>query len=289
MDKGIHLQKIFGTYGDRHELVVVEDITKEGAFDDAVKGVDGIAHTASPFHMRAEDPNAKFDSSSELIEPAVKGTVGILQSAFKYGSSVKRIVVTSSSAAIMQESPDPQVYSEVSWNEQFIEVVKKEGRAAQAWMKYRASKTLAEKAAWDFVRQNKDQLQWDLVVVNPPMVFGPPIHELSSPESLNTSLADWYETVIAPAALGATFTGVSSWIDVRDLAEAHKLALETAEAGGERLIISAGPYRWQDWINAASSLPADTLAVLAHPEHVPKGDPTHGSTAETVFPLSHDK
>ena len=80
----------------------------------------------------------------------------------------------------------------------------------------------------------------------------PPIHELSSPESLNTSLADWYKTVLVPAAPGATFTGVSSWIDVRDLAEAHKLALETVEAGGERLIISAGPYKWQDWSECAS-------------------------------------
>ncbi|KAG8762779.1 methylglyoxal reductase (NADPH-dependent) gre2 [Ceratobasidium sp. 428] len=55
---------------DKFSYVIVEDIAKDGAFDEAVKGVDAVAHTASPFHFEADDPQ-------ELIEPAVKGTVGI--------------------------------------------------------------------------------------------------------------------------------------------------------------------------------------------------------------------
>lgn len=57
-DKGVHLKEMFtkAGYGDNFETVVVEDITKEGAFDEAVKGVDAIEHTASPFHFKADDP-----------------------------------------------------------------------------------------------------------------------------------------------------------------------------------------------------------------------------------------
>ncbi|KZT25509.1 NAD(P)-binding protein [Neolentinus lepideus HHB14362 ss-1] len=76
--KAEHLRQLFNEYGGKHEVVVVEDITKEGTFDEAVKDIDAIEHTASPFHLLADDPN-------EFIEPAVKGTLGVLQSALKYG------------------------------------------------------------------------------------------------------------------------------------------------------------------------------------------------------------
>ena len=57
LSKSAFLTEKFSNYGDRFELVVVEDITKDGAFDEAVKGVDVIAHTASPFHFRATHPD----------------------------------------------------------------------------------------------------------------------------------------------------------------------------------------------------------------------------------------
>ena len=57
LSKSAFLTDIFSKYGDRFELVVVEDITKDGAFDEAVKGVDAIAHTASPFHFKATNPD----------------------------------------------------------------------------------------------------------------------------------------------------------------------------------------------------------------------------------------
>ena len=60
---------------------------------------------------------------------------------------------------------------------------------------YRGSKTFAEKAAWEFVEKNKGKLPWDLVVLNPPYVFGPAIHKVGSPKALNTSLYEWFQTV----------------------------------------------------------------------------------------------
>ena len=57
LSKSAFLTEKFSNYGDRFELIAVEDITKDGAFDEAVKGVDVIAHTASPFHFKATDPD----------------------------------------------------------------------------------------------------------------------------------------------------------------------------------------------------------------------------------------
>lgn len=269
--KGQHLKKEFIKYGDKFEVVIVEDITKEGAFDEAVQGVDAIAHTASPFHFNVQRPE-------ELIEPAVNGTVGILRSALKYGSRVKRIVITSSVAAIVHEGIVPTTFTEENWNHQCLEVVKNLGEKAPNLMKYRASKTLAEQAAWKFVEEHKHQIRWDLAVLNPPLVFGPAIHELTNPASLNISAKMFYDYVADASkaeAVGSDFLSQngSCYVDVRDLAEAHRLALEKEKAGGERIIINAGVFKWQDFIDAANAL--SPIPRLLKP--LPKGIPHSGS------------
>ncbi|KAJ7749708.1 D-lactaldehyde dehydrogenase [Mycena metata] len=239
-EKGTHLTQLFASYGDKFELVIVPDITKEGAFDEAVKGIDAIEHTASPYHFQADDP-------AELIEPAVKGTVAILESARKYGTSVKRVVVTSSTAAIIQVAPTSLILDESDWNDQAVEEVTQKGREASQAAKYRASKVLAERAAWDFVAKHKDEISWDLSFMNPPLVLGPTIHEVPSASALNTSARMMHDAF----AKGEGLTTGGSWIDVRDLALAHVRALQKAEAGGERIIVCAGAFLWQDWLDAA--------------------------------------
>ncbi|KAF9231200.1 hypothetical protein BU15DRAFT_56475, partial [Melanogaster broomeanus] len=222
----------------------------DGAFDEAVKGVDAIEHTASPFHLNAVDPD-------ELIIPAVNGTVGMLKSVLKDESTkVKRVVITSSGAAVLREDPNPLTFTELDWNDQCLEILKKfvdEGRKNEApnMVKYRASKTLAERSAWEFVNspENQPRIKWDLAVLNPPFVSSDSSCLRSTksprPSSLNTSAAIFYNYVADGAkanAAGNDFlanTG-TCWIDVRDLAEAHALALETEAAGGERFIVSAG-------------------------------------------------
>ncbi|KAI1798371.1 NAD(P)-binding protein [Ganoderma leucocontextum] len=260
--KATHLRSLFKPFGDKFEVVLVEDITKEGAFDDVVKGVDAIAHTASPFHFKADDP-------SELIVPAVHGTTGILVSALKNGSTVKRIVVTSSCAAVLTPKTEPYVFCEADWNEASIAEVNEKGREATSHAKYRASKTLAERAAWEFWNKHKGEVQWDLVVTNPPFVFGPFLHEADKPESLNQSARDWYETVVKGVLDNDALVNIgSSYVDVRDLAQGHVLAVTQQEAGGERVIISAGPWKWQDFVNVAHRL---------YPS-LPAGNPSYDPT-----------
>ncbi|KAG5719284.1 putative uncharacterized oxidoreductase [Termitomyces sp. T112] len=276
VDKGKYLEEYFKSYGDKFEVVVVQDITKEGAFDEAVKGVDAVAHTASPFYLDAA-------SVDELYKPAVNGTVSILKSAQKNGSHIKRVVVTSSTASVLEIGVD-KVFTEADWNEHAIREVEEQGDAALGMIKYRASKTLAEKAAWEFYNTNKANLKWDLSVLNPPFVFGPAIHELKSLDALNTSLRQWYDAVLGNNQ-NETFLKVqgSTYIDVRDVAEAHTLALEKEAAGGERIIISAGSYVWQDWLDVARSL--SPSPIPSHP-NLPAGYPGAGATAKP--PLSYD-
>lgn len=81
----------------------------------------------------------------DLIDPAVKGTVSILQSTFKYAPTVKRVVLTSSVASIWESSESVKVYDESCWNEQAIKFVEEKGMAAGPFAIYPASKTLAEK------------------------------------------------------------------------------------------------------------------------------------------------
>ncbi|KDN49978.1 hypothetical protein RSAG8_01314, partial [Rhizoctonia solani AG-8 WAC10335] len=134
---------------------------QDDAFDEAVEGVVGIAHIASPFHLQADDPQ-------DLIGPAVKGTVGILKSINKYGSSFQRVVITSSAAAIVDATkPIGSHYTEENWNEYSPKQIEEKGNNAAPIDKYRSSKTLAEKAAWAYVDSNKPK--WDIVTVNPPM------------------------------------------------------------------------------------------------------------------------
>ena len=186
LSKGAFLKERFAEYGERLELVVLEDITKDGAFDEVVKGVDAIVHTASPFHYNAIDPGGRSNRSrnilnvyavgdafhTELIVPAVLGTTSILNSALKYGAGVKRIVLTSSVAAMREEDSTPCEYDETSWNKAAIAEVASNGTAAGPIKIYSVSKTLAENAAWKFVAGNKAELAWDLVVINPPWIFG---------------------------------------------------------------------------------------------------------------------
>ena len=283
--KAAYLRSYFKSSGDKFEVVVVPDMTKarflriticrrsllthfwlcfqDDAFAEHVKDVDAIAHTASPFHMNTIEPE-------EIVGPAVAGTLSVLKAAEAHGTRVQRVVVLSSTAALFRISPEPVVLDESAWNEQAIAEIKEKGRDATAISKYRASKTLAERAAWEWWEQRKAALGFDLAVLNPPYVFGPNIHDVDKPENLGESMRDWYKNVVTgglsddalakngyvifplpPAGWPCLTHGVSMnravYVDVRDIAQAHTLAIQTPAAGGKRFIISSGPFKWQDF------------------------------------------
>lgn len=277
--KGEYISKYFAEYRSKLELVVVEDISKEGAFDEAVNGVDAIAHTASPVH-----------TGGDMVGPAVKGTIGILQSALRFGQSIKRILYTSSAAAVVHEVDQPTTFTEEDWNFKAVDAFNEQGQTASNVVKYRSSKVLAEQSAWSFVKEHQLEISWDLTVVNPTYVFGPAIHEVADPTSLNFSARLFYDHVADPAksdevAKQSLNNTVHTWIDVRDLGEAHRRALATPEAGGERIIVSAGPWSWQNFIDTANSL--DPPPKLSKP--LPKGNPGVGSQHSCMYYFDNAK
>jgi len=195
------------------------DLLTPGSYKDAMQGCELIFHTASPFTMDVKNPQ------KELIEPAVRGTENVLASA-KEVDAVKRIVVTSSCAAIYTDAidclntPGGEV-TEATWNT----------TASLAYQPYSYSKTLAEQKAWEI---EKSQTQWDLITINPCLVLGPALnpHNTTS-ESVNIlkSLGG------GEMKMGAPKMGLGI-VDVRDVAEAHYKAGFTPTAAG-RYITSA--------------------------------------------------
>ncbi|KAL2329223.1 hypothetical protein Fmac_022650 [Flemingia macrophylla] len=206
-----HLHKLEGAK-ERLQLFKA-DLLDEGSFDFAVKGCDGVFHTASPFYHNVKDPQA------ELIDPAVKGTLNVLKSCVK-SSSVKRVVLTSSIAAVAYNDrpKTPQVVVDETWfsDPEYCRDLKK-------W--YVLSKTLAEEAAWKFAKENR----LDLVSLNPAMVVGPLLQA-----ELNTSSA----AVLNLINGSETFPNKSyGWINVKDVAKSHIQAYEISSASGRYSLV----------------------------------------------------
>ncbi|CBI16353.3 hypothetical protein AAG906_032295 [Vitis piasezkii] len=189
------------------------NLLEEGSFDSIVEGCVGVFHTASPFFHAVTDPQA------ELIDPAVKGTLNVLGSCAK-ASSVKRVVVTSSIAAVAynRNPRTPDVVVDETWftDPDFC-------KGLQLW--YVVSKTLAEDAAWKFAKEKGI----DMVTINPAMVIGP----LLQP-TLNTSAAAILNLING----GQTFPNASfGWVNVKDVAEAHIQAFEVPSASGRYCLV----------------------------------------------------
>lgn len=206
-----HLLNLEGAKERLH--LVKANLLEEGSFDSAVEGCHAVFHTASPFFTNAEDPQ------TELLDPALKGTLNVLKSCVN-SPTLKRVVLTSSIAAVSfnYRPKTPDVVVDETWYSD-PEYCKENG----LW--YNLSKTLAEDAAWKFVKENNI----DLVTVNPALVSGP----LLQPE-LNTSAS-----VVLNLVNGAqTFKNdIVGWVDVRDVAMAHILAYESASANGRYLLV----------------------------------------------------
>ena len=230
----------FSRYGDKLSFALVPDIEAPGAFDEVVKNVDAVIHSASPFHYPVDD------NERDLFHPAVNGTVRILKAVHASGNNqIRRVVITSSFAAIVDISKGyypGKVYTEADWNPMTWDEAKfAEGSAA-----YCASKAFAEKAAYDFVEKHKPS--FTITTLCPPMVYGPNVHYVDSLNKLNKSSEEIWN-LINGSRTSVPFTGFPAFADVRSLAEAHKSALESPGAANKRFIITNGPFQYQQICN----------------------------------------
>ncbi|KAM0753796.1 putative D-lactaldehyde dehydrogenase [Meredithblackwellia eburnea MCA 4105] len=252
-EKGKALDDIFNKLGlaKRWEWTVVQDVEPEGAFDQAVIGVDGIAHVASPFHYNVKDPYR------DLINPAVNGTVNVLKSALKE-PKLRRVVLTSSFAAMVNPHEPVYVFDEKDWNQYSLDQLKDNYDNITPSQAYRASKTLAEKAAWNFVAHHtpKDGTPpFDLATINPSLIYGPLLHPVPSAASLNTSVGIFYSFLQGNKTEEDALVPYGECVDVRDVAQLHLQALITQEAGGKRFPTSTCDFYYQKALDVVFSRP----------------------------------
>jgi len=218
--------------GDRLEIVEA-DLTRDEGWADAVRGCAYVLHVASPF------PNRAPEHEDELIKPATEGTLRVLKAAAEAG--VKRVVLTSSLAAVSGGHPvdDQRIFTEDDWS------------IVERCPPYPKSKTLAERAAWDFVASLDGDAPMELSVINPGAVLGPVLnrHYSTSGEIVRKLLA---KELPGTAKIGFP------WVDVRDVASAHIAAMTTPGAAGQRFCCAI-EFSWIDEV-------ADILAKRFGPE-----------------------
>ena len=223
-------------------LVVVGDISNPNAFDKTFqtygKEIKYVLHTASPFHYNVTDVE------EDLIKPAYNGTVGILRSIQRYAAdTVERVVITSSYAAVVDPAKaqdESVVFNEDSWNPG------KWGQGEQnAKNGYRASKKIAEEAAWKFLEENGDKVKFKLTTVNPVLIFGPQAFNNAVTRRLNTSCEILNLLIHLPRDSEVPMIG-GRFIDVRDVAKAHLLAFQKEETAGQRLLMAESSFNAHD-------------------------------------------
>jgi dihydroflavonol-4-reductase len=213
-----HLRKLAEELGGTIDLFEA-DLSADAGWKEAVAGCDYVLHVASPF-----PPEVPKDEM-ELIRPAVDGALRVLEASAASGT-VKRVVMTSSVAAVAFGHPpgEEKVRTESDWS------------VAENCDPYPKSKTLAERAAWDFVEKLPADRRFELVVINPGFVLGP---LLNSDPGTSGEVVRKLMAREMPACPEIGFAPV----DVRDVAIAHRLAIEKPNAAGNRYIC-AGEHIW---------------------------------------------
>jgi nucleoside-diphosphate-sugar epimerase len=201
--------------GDKLSFVAA-DLESDAGWPEAVAGCDYVLHVASPF------PASAPKHEDEIIKPAREGALRVLRAAKAAG--VKRVVLTSSFAAIgYGHPPMDRPFTEEDWS-----VI--DGGDMRAYAK---SKTLAERAAWDFIKAEGGAME--LSVVNPVGVLGPVLG------------ADYSTSIlIVQKLLDGAMPGCPRFsfgiVDVRDVADLHLRAMVRPEAAGERFLAVAGKF-----------------------------------------------
>jgi nucleoside-diphosphate-sugar epimerase len=227
--------------------VVVVGLTADDGWDRAVAGCEEIHHVASPI------PAVQPDDPDELIVPAREGTLRVLRAARDAGA--RRVVLTSSFAAIGYTAKPGGEYTEADWTDP----------DTPGLAPYPRSKAIAERAAWDFMdREGGDT---ELVVVNPTFILGPTLStQLVSSLLLIEAMLDGKMAAVPRQRFGVA--------DVRDVADLHLRAMAAPEAAGKRfLALADGPTL--SFLKVAQILRQrlGSLAERVPTEEVPGDDP----------------
>lgn len=194
--------------------IVTADLMQDTGWDKVVLDCESVLHVASPFPLF----EPKYED--ELILPAVQGTLRVLRAA--HNANIKRVVIVSSVAAVSAgRNGENRTFNENDWS-----IIENNIGA------YSKSKTLAERAAWDFINSAENTNKMEMVAINPPLILGPVLNKdfPTSAELIRTFMLGQVPGV-ARLKMGI--------VDVRDIASALILAMTIPEAAGSRFLCPA--------------------------------------------------
>jgi dihydroflavonol-4-reductase len=211
-----HNLKVGGAEPGDHLSFVVADLTSDHGWDAAAAGCHYVIHGASP------TPSGSQISEEDWIRPAVDGNLRVLRAA--RGAGVKRVVLTSAFGAICAGHPTlNRPFDETDWSD----------LTGRVWP-YQKSKTLSERAAWDFILHEGGEME--LTAINPTAVLGPVLGaDYSHSVRLITNMLNGQR--------GCPKVNCG-FVDVRDLADLHLRAMIHPSAKGERFLAIAGESLW---------------------------------------------
>lgn len=212
-DKKVKPLKDLSSENAKYPLELVEaDLTKKETWPQAVKDCSYVIHVASPFPL--EIPADEM----EVIRPAVEGTTNVLEACAKTKGGVKRVVLTSSCAAVYAgRLQEEKLFNEEDWSDE------------KHCVPYEKSKLLAEKAAWELVKNLSDDEKFELCVINPGLILGPVLHGSSC-----TSME--FHRRLLQREMPAVPKLCICCCDVRDVAAAHITAMTSPKAPGNRFV-----------------------------------------------------
>lgn len=214
-------------YLNKLDFVLVPDIEVAGAWDEAVKDVEYVIHVASPIaHQKVPIKDDEWDS--RVISPAVRGTLSLLESAAKVGSSIHRVVITSSVVAI---APWAELFAESGavFNEESRATLPR-GPYGSLFEAYSASKVAALLEAESFIAHEKPH--FDVVHVGPTFTIGKNELVTDAEDILVGTNGSAFGHVLGKA-VGPT---PSMSVHVNDIAKVHVLALDPKVPGGKFLL-----------------------------------------------------
>lgn len=188
----------------------VFNLTEDNGWDEGMQGCDYLLHIASPLSVKAYDDDF-------FVKPAVAG----VKRAFKFAKkhNIKKVVLTSSVAAIIETDEEKEYFDENDWSDINCREISS----------YAKSKTMAERAAWDFIKEHQNP--FELAVINPALVTGP---SLTGDLGESNKAIEMVVTGKMPVAIPMNF----GFVDVRDVATAHILAMQNESSNGERFALS---------------------------------------------------
>ena len=213
------------------------DLNDDEGWDQGMEGCDYLLHVASPIALENHDEDF-------FVKPAVAGVKRAMKFAKKHG--VKKVVLTSSVAAIFETMETKSYYDETDWSDPDNPAISH----------YSKSKTLAEKAAWDYVE--RENHPFELAVINPALVIGPSLSgDLGESNKAIVMVATGKMPVAVPLQFG--------YVDVRDVAAAHILAMQNPASNGERFALAEKDLWYKDVAKVLKANGFDKAPTFAVP------------------------